>query len=204
MEGKLGKDGENVLGEHKKKLSRKDMIVDFPGVNAPIPCDADKLSWGSPAGSSGHHQRSGHICSFSAASYSADGFYQRNDDLDAPPGTIPQELYHRSSGRESGSPQQSNIRSPYLGGSSLDPSRSPYDELHSLPRLGASFSVSRQSLMNNVKPFQSPSHLSQRPPYYGQDYRNEGFDPRQRAWALAQEALQSMHHSGMQSLSKRH
>ena len=180
------------------------MIVDFPGVNTPIPCDADTLSWGSPAGSNAHHQRSGHMFSFSAATHSADAFYQRNDDPDAPPGTMPQELYHRSSGRESVSPQQSNTRSLYLGGSSLGSSRSPYDELHSLPHLGGSCFVSRQSLMNNVRPFQSPSHLIQRPPYYGQDYRNDGFDPRQRAWALAQEALQSMHHSGMQSLSKRH
>ena len=115
------------------------MVVHFPGLNAPIPHDADKRIWGSSADGSGRHQ--GYI----------------NDDLDS----ATRDSDRRSSrahspSRDRTSTRKSSMRthspsrdrsssrqpSPHLSRTSSDSARSPkasYDESYSLLRLAGPY-----------------------------------------------------------------
>eukprot|EP00250_Pteridium_aquilinum_P011320 c1998_g1_i1 orf=251-2491(+) len=227
----IGEEGE-IVGENKKKRSTsKKMIVHFPGVNAPIPDDADRHTWGSAA-FSGHDRashrvvgRSAHSSSFSAAAVTSDGtVYTGTEDWEGPPGSS-RDSYSRSS----------RIRSPGFEGSSTYNKTPPWQASEQgrlgnvpsgrSPHLGRSSSDSgRRSpkvaydephslpplggVFSNSR--QSPLHSSR--PYqspstpnqrhpYSQESRDH--DSRRRAWAQAHDALQSMHRSDRPSPSRR-
>lgn len=225
----IGEDGE-ILGEIKKRSMSKKMVVHFPGVNAPIPDDADRRTWGSPADFGNHDRashrvasRQTHTSSFSAAAVSSDGtVYTGTEDWEGPPGSG-HDYYPRSSkiaspGFEGASysnsfpwqpHEQSRLgkaplaRSPILGRSGSDSGRSPkvmYDEPHSLPPLGGLYSSSRHSPLHSSRPYLSPSTPNQRFPH-GQQNRED--ESRRRAWSQAHDALHSMHRSDRPSPARR-
>ena len=178
------------------------MVIHFPGLNAPIPHDADKRIWGSSADGSGRHQ--GYI----------------NDDLDS----ATRDSDRRSSrahspSRDRTSTRKSSMRthspsrdrsssrqpSPHLSRTSSDSARSPkasYDESYSLPPLAGSYPISRHSPMHSMRPYHSPSTPSQRS-QYGQDCGHDAFEFGRRAWAKAQDTFRSSSNHGKRSPSRR-
>ncbi|KAI5077859.1 hypothetical protein GOP47_0007683 [Adiantum capillus-veneris] len=213
-EGKfIGEDGE-IVGEKKWKSASKKMKVHFPGVNAPIPDDADRHVWGSTTDRSTQDRPSHRAVGRSVHSNYSDG--SAYEDLEGPPGCSRDNYVRNSKMRSPGfegpllnktPPWQPALaplpRSPHLSRSASDSGRrSPkvvYDEPHSLPPLGH-YSSSRQSPSQNSRHFHSPSTPNQRLPHR-QDNREE--DSRRRAWGHAQDALHSMHHNDRYSPARR-
>ncbi|MCO5594536.1 hypothetical protein L7F22_048568 [Adiantum nelumboides] len=226
-EGKfLGEDGE-IVGENKKRRSSaKKMKVFFPGVNAPIPDDADRHVWGSPADTStqdclSYRAVGGSV--YSNHSTMADGSASTGpEDWEGPPGCSRDNYGRNPKMRSPGfegpllsktPPWQPSdqgrlgmaplLRSPHLSRSASDSGRrSPkvaYDEPHSLPPLGR-HSSSRQSPLQNSRPYHSPSTLNQR---FSQRPDGREEDSRRRAWGHAQDALHSMHHNDRYSHARR-
>ncbi|KAH7295013.1 hypothetical protein KP509_27G028700 [Ceratopteris richardii] len=205
----IGEDGEIVGERIVERSGSKKMKVHFPGVNAPIPDDADVQAWGSADARA--HDDPYHM--IDSRSLNVDGGkYSGFENWECPPGV---DKYRSSSKMRPPGFEGSLLsrtppwhiseagrlcmipppvaRSPHLGRSPSDPGRqSPHiahDGSHYFSSLSY-YSGSRQSPLLGTAPLHSPPILdSQRPQRV--DSREE--DSRRRAWARAQDALQSLH-----------
>lgn len=209
------------------------MIVHFPGVNAPIPDDADRRTWGSPAEFSSHERaphrvvgRSAHSSSFSAAAVTSDGtVYTGTEDWDGPP-SAGRDSYSRSSkilspGFE-GSPMYNNSspwqaneqsrlgkvppgRSPHLGRSSSDSGRRSPKVAYDEPHSLPPLGGLYSSSRHSPLHSSRPYQSPSTTPSQRFPYGQQSReeDSRRRAWSQAHDALQSMHRSDRPSPARR-
>lgn len=123
-------DGEII--ETNPTAPKRRMTVEFPGINAPIPENADERLWAArPSNSEPHRDRSHHRSHHHSESHSRGHYYEQrwsiNSRDDGPPGVDPVSSYPP---RHGGYDYYSSHRSPTLGRSQSDRGRSPlvYDD----------------------------------------------------------------------------